>query len=259
MGSAQLQSDLWSQAPEDWAALQEPLHAPLWQAMLASTGVSNGTKFLDAGCGAGGLSMLAEEKGAKVNGLDASEALIEIARVRMPDGEFRTGDLEDLPYADGGFDVVLAANSVQYAADPVAALVELKRVAKPGGRIAVAVWGQAENCEFRYVLKAVAEAMPEPPKGGGPFALSDAGALEGLLSKAGIGTDGRDEVACPFDYADVGTAWRATASSGPLQAAMRAAGREPIEDAVTKATQQFARSGGEVHLDNTMLYVTATV
>lgn len=259
MGSAQIQGELWSQAPENWATLQEPLHAPLWQAMLSATGVGEGTSVLDAGCGAGGLSKLAGEKGAKVNGLDASETFVGIARAQMADGEFRTGDLEDLPYADHSFDVVFAANSVQYAADPVAALAELKRVTKPGGRIAVAVWGQAESCEFRHVLKAVAEAMPEPPRGGGPFALSEPGALEGLLSEAGIGADGRGEVACPFDYADVATAWRATASAGPVQGAMRAAGEAPIKEAVTKAMQQFVRNGGEVHLDNTMLYVTATV
>ena len=259
MGSAKIQGELWSQAPKDWTELQEPLHTPLWQAMLLATGVDDGTRVLDAGCGAGGLCKLAREKGAKVSGLDASETLVSIARAQMPDAEFRTGDLEDLPYADNSFDVVLAANSVQYAADQIAALAELKRVTKPGGRIAVAVWGQAKNCETRHVLKAVAEAMPDPPKGGGPFALSEPGALEALLAKAGIKSDGRDEVACPYVYGDVATAWRGTASVGPVQGAMRAAGVEPIKEAATKAIQQFVRNDGKVHFDNTMLYVTATV
>ena len=259
MGSAQMQNELWSQAPQDWATLQEPLHVPLWEAMLDAMGAGNDAKLLDAGCGAGGLSALAVQKGFEVIGLDAADALITIARTRVPGAEFRTGDLEALPFANDTFDAVIAANSAQYAADPVAALSELKRVTKPGGKIAVAVWGQAENCEFRHILKAVAGAMPEPPKGGGPFALSKPGALETLLSKAGIATDGRGEVTCPFDYDDVAAAWRATASSGPLQGAMRAAGEEPIREAVSKATQQFVRDGGEVHLDNTMVYVTATV
>lgn len=132
MGSAQSQGDLWSQAPEDWAALQEPLHTPLWQAMLVATDVGKGTRFLDAGCGGGGLGKLAGERGAEVNGLDASETLIGIARARMPSSKFRTGDLEGLPYANDSFDVALAANSVQYAANPIAALIELKRVTRPG-------------------------------------------------------------------------------------------------------------------------------
>jgi SAM-dependent methyltransferase len=167
--------------------------------------------------------------------------------------------LEDLPYEDGIFDISIAANSVQYATDPVAALSEIRRVTKPGGRIAVAVWGQAENCEFRHILKAVAATLPEPPKGGGPFALSAPGALEDLLGRAGIDADGRGEVACPFDYPDLATAWRATSSAGPLQGAMRAAGEQPVRDAVTDATRAFVAGCGAVHLENTMVYVTATV
>lgn len=258
MGSAQIQSELWGQAPKDWATLQEPLHSPLWRAMLTATGVGTGTKLLDAGCGAGGMSILASQMGAEVSGFDATEALLGVAGEAVPEGEFRSGDLESLPYGDGAFDVVLAANSVQYAADPVAALFELKRVTKSGGRMAVAVWGQAENCEFRHILKAVAGAMPEPPKGGGPFALSEPDALESLLAKAGINTDGRGEVACPFDYKDIETAWRATACAGPLQGAMRAAGEGPVKDAVRGAAQGFVTNGGAVHLDNTMIYVTAS-
>ena len=259
MGSAQMQGDLWSRAPDDWAAFQEPLHQPLWRAMLSATGVGANSNLLDAGCGVGGLSAMAADLGAKVSGLDAAEAFIERARQHLPDGDFRTGDLEELPHPDQEFDVVLAANSVQYAADPVAALSELKRVTKPGGRIAVAVWGQAENCEFRHILKAVAGAMPEPPKGGGPFALSEPGALEDLLAKADISADGRDEVPCPFDYGDAETAWRALASSGPLQGAIRAAGEQPIKDAADNAVRQFTVNGGKVHLNNTMVFVTATI
>ena len=121
------------------------------------------SNILDAGCGAGGLSSLAVQFGADVCGLDAAESLIAIARQEAPRGDFRIGDLEALPYADHTFDVVLAANSVQYADDPVAALSELKRVTRLGGRIAIGVWGQAENCEFRHIMKAVADAMPESP------------------------------------------------------------------------------------------------
>ena len=259
MGSAQMQNQLWSQGPDDWATLQEPLHAPLWRAMLADTGVGSGTKLLDAGCGAGGLSSLAHEMGAEVGGFDATEALIAIARQVVPGGDFRTGDLEDLPYGDHAFDVVLAESSVQYAANSVAALSELKRVTKPDGSISIVVWGRAENCEFRHILTAVAGAMPEPPKGGGPFALSEPGVLEALLGQAEIIANGQGEIACPFDYADVPTAWRAIASAGPLQGAMRVAGEPAIREAVIAASHQFAGDGGAVHLDNTMLYVTATV
>lgn len=259
MGSADIQGALWGQAPRDWAELQEPLHRPLWDAMIEATGVGPGTKVLDAGCGAGGASAVVAGTKGQVSGIDATSMLVEIARSNVPNGDFRVGDLESLPYGDDAFDAVIAANSVQYASDPVAALRELKRVTRPGGRIAVAIWGQAENCEFRHVLKAVADVMPEPPKGEGPFALSRPGMLEAMLEKAGLAADGRKEIACPFAYPDLEAGWRAQASAGPLQGAMRAAGEGPVKEAVTAALGRFVQAGGAIRMDNTMLFVTATV
>ncbi len=137
MGSAVVQGDLWGRAPEDWAGMQEVLHAPLWEAMLDSIDTDSGSRVLDAGCGGGGASVLAAGRGAVVSGLDASEPLVEVARDRVPLGDFRVGDLEILPFADGSFDAVIAASSIQYVEDRVAALRELGRVATTDGRIAV--------------------------------------------------------------------------------------------------------------------------
>src|SRR5579863_6647227 len=110
IGSAILQGHLWGGAAHTWAELREPIATPLWQAMLDTAGVGSGTRLLDAGCGAGGASLLAAQRGALVNGVDASEALLAIARRRLPDGDFRVGDLEALPYAGSTFDVVIAAD-----------------------------------------------------------------------------------------------------------------------------------------------------
>src|SRR5439155_10236663 len=114
MGSATVQGRLWGRAARDWRELQEPTALPLWEAMLAAAAVGPGTRVLDAGCGAGGASMLAARRGAHVNGLDAAEALLAIARWRVPDGDFRTGDLEALPYPSGTFDAILVADVLPY-------------------------------------------------------------------------------------------------------------------------------------------------
>src|SRR5215212_10391565 len=106
MGSAQVQGELWDAAAANWAELQEPTGSPLWRVMFDAAGVSDGTWLLDAGCGAGGASVIAADRGAKVSGIDASPALIEIARERLPNGDFRIGDLEALPFEDATFDVV---------------------------------------------------------------------------------------------------------------------------------------------------------
>ena len=76
-----------------------------------------GTRLLDVGCGGGFALLLAARRGAAVSGIDATAALVEIARERIPGAPLAVGDLEDpLPYDAGAFDVITAFNSVQFTA-----------------------------------------------------------------------------------------------------------------------------------------------
>src|SRR5690606_19961520 len=99
--------------------------------------VAPGTRVLDAGCGAGHLLLLARLRGAHPSGVDASPALLDVARRRLPGVDLREGDLESLPFADAAFDAVTAVNSIFYAADLSSAMRELSRVARQGGRVVV--------------------------------------------------------------------------------------------------------------------------
>jgi ubiquinone/menaquinone biosynthesis C-methylase UbiE len=63
--------------------------------------VKAGVRFLDAGCGGGGACVLAAGLGSEVTGIDASDALLAIARKRLPQAQFVHGDLEQLPFPDG--------------------------------------------------------------------------------------------------------------------------------------------------------------
>ena len=157
------------------------------------------------------------------------------------------------------FDAVIASISVQYTADPVAALRELRRVCAPNGYIVVSTWGQPENCEQRVVFKAVRDVQPSPPSGDGPFALSASGVLEGLIEQADLKVLGIDEVDCPFEYPDLETHWRAQRSGGPLQAAIRTVGEERLRAAVEQAVGPYRTSTRGVRLENRFLYITATV
>jgi SAM-dependent methyltransferase len=253
-----MQGELWNIAAHDWAQLQEPTHRPYWIATLAVMRVGKGTRFLDAGCGAGGASVLAAERGAKVTGIDAAPALLAIAREQVPTGQFRLGDLEKLPFADASFDAILAANSVQFTKDPVAALGELRRVCAAGGLVAVVSWGAQERCEWAGVFKAVVNTLPGPPPGEGPFALAAPGALEALLAKAELKIVSTGEVFCPFEYPSEETAWRALKSSGPLQGAIRAVGEEALRNAVVPVLRKFEKPDGSVRLNNVFRYVLAT-
>ncbi len=177
----------------------------------------------------------------------------------MPDGDFRVGDLQELPFADGSFDAVVAANSIQYAEDRIAALKELKRVSAPGARIAVGLFGAAERVDFRVVFDAFRDSLPVPPSGDGPFGLSGEGVLEGLVEQAGLRVVDRGEVDVPFVYDDIETFWRGVVSGGPPQAAKELVGEEALKRAVLAAVSDFTTDLGGVRLEhNAFQYVVAT-
>lgn len=256
MGTAERQGALWGAAAEDWADLNEPVGTPLYEAAFDELRVTNGTRLLDAGCGSGLALQLAAKRGAVTTGLDASDGLLRVARSRLPGADLRQGDLEALPWESHSFDAVTAFNAVQYAADPVAALREIKRVGVSGGPVAVANWGNPERCEARVLIAAMGGLLPPPPPGaGGPFALAAPGALEALVESAGLAAQRALEVATPFVYADLATAVRANLSSGPARAAIEHAGADRVRETVTGALRQFVQADGSVRLDNVMRVV----
>ncbi len=258
MGSAEIQGDLWGTAARDWAELQEPQHGPLFEAMLDEASVGSGTRILDAGCGGGGASVLAARRGAIVSGIDAAATMIDVARERVPDGDFRVGDIQELPFNDNAFDAVIAPNSLQYSEDRVATLREFMRVSAPGGSIVVGVFSAPNKVQYSVVMGAVRDTLPEPPPGKGPFELSESGVIEDLIKQAGLTFKGSGEVECPFDYPDYETLWRVNVSAGPFQAAMKSVTEEKLKMAMQDAIQPYQKSDGSIHMENWFLYVTAT-
>ncbi|HEX3803888.1 MAG TPA: class I SAM-dependent methyltransferase [Solirubrobacteraceae bacterium] len=99
------QRSLWGTAPRDWAEVAERENEPLFLRVLDAAGVAAGTRLLGIGCGSGLLRELAAARGADVAGLDITPELLEIARERVPAGDFRETDMSVLPFADGNFDV----------------------------------------------------------------------------------------------------------------------------------------------------------
>ena len=258
MGTAAVQGDLWSGNPRDWAELQEPLFAPMYHAVLDRADIDAGATALDVGCGSGLFCSFAARRGASVAGIDAAEGLLAIARGRTPAGEFRIGDMEELPFADASFDLVSGFNSFQFAADPANALRQAKRVAKPTGTISMAVWGAAKDCEAAAVLKAIGSVLPPPPPGTpGPFALSEPGVMEGMLSKAGLTPGQAEDVDTPFDFADEDAAYRAFAASGPGIRAVRHAGEDKLRAMLSSVFAPFKTKSGSLHLDNKFRFVLA--
>jgi SAM-dependent methyltransferase len=258
MGSADVQGALWGAAAEDWAELGEPVGAPIYEATFDAIGVTNGTRLLDVGCGAGLALVLAHKRGATVAGFDASAGLLEVARRRLPEADLRQGDLEDLPHDDDSFDAVTAFNSVQYATDPVGGLREIKRVATPGAPVAVATWGDPDRCDGRVLIAAMGALLPPPPPGaGGPFALAAPGALEALVESAHLTAVRAIEVPTPFVFPDIDTAVRGNLAAGPARIAIDRVGVDRVREAATAALAQFEQPDGSIRLDNVFRVVIA--
>jgi SAM-dependent methyltransferase len=253
MGSANIQGALWGAAPQDWATYQESAFLPLWKDALRAAHAQEGIKLLDAGCGAGGACVEANKIGCEITGIDASAALLEIARERLPTAKFQEADIESLPFGDSEFDTIIAVNSVLYADDIAKAVGELARVARPLGRIVITNWGKPEDCEMRDVLDAVVGILPfKPPRG--PFWLSTPGKIESLLEDAGLNVVERGETRCDFTYPDLEICWRAQSSAGPLQAAMRVIGEAKVRAAIEEAVKSYADPSGEIVLHNTFIW-----
>jgi SAM-dependent methyltransferase len=90
---------------------------------------------LDAACGTGRHAAMLAELGWKVVGVDATEAMLELARPKVPGAEFRRGRLEALPVEDASIDLVICALALTHIEDLRPAFAEFARVLRPGGRL----------------------------------------------------------------------------------------------------------------------------
>jgi SAM-dependent methyltransferase len=258
-GTGARQSDLWGARPREWAEVQEIQVRPLYDAVFDAVEVDQYTRMLDVGCGAGLAAQLASERGARVAGFDATEPLLDVARERVPDADFRSGDMEELPFDDHVFSLVTGFNSFQFAGDPARALREAARVAEPESPIAVGVWGREDQCEVAVVLKASAQLGPPPPPGRtpGPFALSEPGALEGFVEQAGLTASAPVDVETVWRYPDLDTALRGFTSAGPATAAIRESGEERLREALAAGLEPFRDGSGGYRLTNVFRYLIA--
>ena len=261
-GSQVVQGLLWGAEPDGWAS-QESNHSPLFKAMMEATTIRAGKSVLDIGCGAGYSTALIKEAGAKVIGVDAAQGFVDYATKTYPGIDFQVGGLEELAFGDDEFDVVFAANSVQYASNLEIALQELKRVCKPGGSIVAGLFGPPQAVSYKPVLDALGPFMPKPPLGakpGGPFRLSAPRVLEEGFTSAGIAVSETGQANCPFRYGGWDQFWRSVRAAGPTQMAIGVAGLEAVEHANRKAVEPFTAEDGSIAFDTNMfIYVVGQV
>ena len=265
-GSASSQSTLWNERARDWADVMEGWSGwgiPVYRHVLEHVTVDRGTSLLDVGCGAGRFSRIAADRGATVSGLDATASFVEIARERVPDGDFRVGEMEELPWADDSFDVVTGFNSFFIAADMVNALREARRVARPGASVAMTVFGRPERCQSTAVFSTLGQFMPgtagsaagEEAEAPG---LHEEGTLEARATDAGLSPTQAGYLHYAEEYPNLETMLRGYLAAPPFVRAARAAGDDAVREALVEAFRPLQTSAGRYRLEDEVRYLIAT-
>ncbi len=210
--------EMWEQAAAGWGRRATQIRdwgMPVSAWLIEHLGLQPGWRVLELAAGPGDTGFLAAEliqPGGTLISSDGAEAMLDLARARaetlqVSRVEFRQLDLEwiDLPTAD--VDAVLCRWGLMLSVDPEAGAREVRRVLRPGGRFALAVWdGPGENPWATIPTEAlVAMGRADPRAAGGPgmFALAVPGALTELLEGAGFLDVTVESVALERAYPDV--------------------------------------------------------
>jgi SAM-dependent methyltransferase len=162
--------------------------APLAPELAEFAHVDGCRHVLDVGCGPGALTgELVRRLGASsVTAVDPSEPFVEAAHDRFPDVTVLQAAAEDLPFADGTFDAVLAQLVVHFLPDPVAGIRELARVTKTGGTVAACVWDFTGDEGPLNLFWAAAGALDPSVEGESHLPGARAGHLAELFASAGL-------------------------------------------------------------------------
>jgi SAM-dependent methyltransferase len=158
-------------------------------ALLDAAGVAAGTRLLDVGTGPGVVAKAAVGRGAQVTAVDAEPSMAEAAARNVPGLDVRMGLLPDLPLPGGVFDAVTGNFVINAMGDPAAALAELRRVLRAGGRLALTCWSDPPPPVLGLAAEAIEAAgvpwpddVPLPP-----FRVySSPEAFAALLAEAGF-------------------------------------------------------------------------
>jgi SAM-dependent methyltransferase len=234
---------------------------PLYERVLHRAGVGRGTWLLDVGCGAGLLCRIATDRGARVSGIDRDAKQIAQAAALVPEGVFEVGDILALPYPAARFGAVTCVQSIMHVTNPLTALREAARVARPGAPVVITVWGNEENCDIRAFGRALSALLALPADRGQGVQtppLSADGRLERLATLAGLAVTDVGEVICPFRYPDSDALLRDLLGSSLGRRALRVASPATVRRAVLEGLADYRTPSGGYRLDNTFRYLVGS-
>jgi ubiquinone/menaquinone biosynthesis C-methylase UbiE len=209
----------WDLASEDYEPLWEQQLAAARSASFAAVSLTSGEQVLDVACGTGLLTFEAARlvgPAGRVVGTDLSGKMVETARRRAPPNvTFQRMDAQKLDFPAAEFDAVLCGLGLMYVPDPAAALREMLRILRPGGRVALAVWGERSQCGWAPLFEIVeaevsSEVCPLFFRLGGRNQLAD------LCEQAGFEVFDCRRLKSTLAYVNAAQACDAAFSGGPV-------------------------------------------
>ncbi len=215
------QADYWGKSASGakWLTFEDQLDhlfTPVLNLLLDRSGLAEGMRVLDIGCGTGASALAAARRvgpSGHVLGADISEPFLARARQRatgagMANVEFQYADAQTAQFERDVHDVLISRFGMMFFQDPTVAFANMARTLKPGGQISFVAWGPlSDNPWFKVPHVAATSRLGHPPKvdrnAPGPLAFHDRERVMGLMSQAGL-SDIRSE-AVPVQLHGPGT------------------------------------------------------
>jgi SAM-dependent methyltransferase len=266
----------WEQAAPGWISERERMRervAPVTDWLVDQLALRPGLTVLELAAGPGDVGIRVAETlagGGRVIVSDRAAAMVEgVARWADERGargvEARVLDAESLDLPDASVDRVVCRFGYMLVPDRDAAFRETRRVLRPGGRVAFAVWAERERNEWATTLWDVLESStalpPSRPGGPGMFALADRRVVEDTLGRAGLEPQAVEEIPVEWRYPDFDAYWRSAAAVNGgltrLLPTLSDAEQADLTGAVRAAIERF-REGEAYSLPGLALGVAAT-
>jgi SAM-dependent methyltransferase len=212
----------WDRASTCYARYWQRQLLPAQQLLIDKAELTPGDRVLDVACGSGEMTIAvaaAVTPGGCVTATDLAPKMVSATEVRATGAgagnvDVACCDAQQLT-VDGPFDVALCSLGLMYVPQPAVALAELRRVVRPGGRVALSVWGDRRRCGWASVFgivdgRVTSDVCPHF------FVLGAPGILSGLLRDAGFVGAGEARLSVSLDYGDGDEALGAVFLGGPV-------------------------------------------